>query len=69
MSIEKIIGIRREDHNKWERRVPLVPSDVKTILNENPCRISIQPSKLRIFTDHSYQQSPQMVNTQECHQV
>ncbi|HJL77778.1 MAG TPA: hypothetical protein QF355_00620, partial [Candidatus Marinimicrobia bacterium] len=57
MSIEKIIGIRREGHNTWERRTPLVPSDVKTILNENTCRISIQPSKLRIFSDHSYEQA------------
>ena len=22
------IGIRREDKNKWERRVPLIPGDV-----------------------------------------
>ena len=24
----KTIGIRREDKNEWERRVPLVPGDV-----------------------------------------
>ena len=24
----KTIGIRREDKNEWERRVPLVPDDV-----------------------------------------
>jgi len=57
MSIEKIIGIRRENNNKWERRAPLEPSDVKTILDENTCKISIQPSQLRIFTDHSYLQA------------
>ena len=62
MSIEKIIGIRREDHNKWERRAPLVPSDVKTILNENTCKISIQPSKLRIFSDHAYEQAGAVIS-------
>ena len=62
MSIAKIIGIRREDHNKWERRAPLVPSDVKTILNENTCKISIQPSKLRIFSDHAYEQAGAVIS-------
>ena len=62
MSIEKNIGIRREDHNKWERRVPLVPSDVKTILNENTCGISIQPSKLRIFSEHPYEQAGAVIS-------
>ena len=62
MSIAKIIGIRREDHNKWERRAPLVPADVKTILNENTCTISIQPSKLRIFSDHPYEQAGAVIS-------
>ena len=26
-----IIGIRREDKNKWERRVPLTPSHIKEL--------------------------------------
>ena len=28
-----IIGIRREDKNKWERRVPLTPSHVKELVS------------------------------------
>ena len=27
--MEKTIGIRREDKNEWEKRVPLVPADVR----------------------------------------
>ena len=62
MSIEKIIGIGRENSNEWERRTPLVPADLKTIIDENNCRVLIQPSKLRIFTDHSYLQAGAMIS-------
>lgn len=27
----KVIGIRREDKNKWERRVPLTPDNVREL--------------------------------------
>ncbi len=50
---QKIIGIRRENKNKWERRVPLTPSDCKKLINEG-IHIIIQPSALRCFTDKQY---------------
>jgi len=28
------IGIRREDKNQWERRVPLIPVHVGTLINK-----------------------------------
>ena len=50
----KRIGIIRESKNKWERRAPLVPADVRSLLHELPVRIRVQPSPLRIFTDRRY---------------
>jgi len=49
-----IIGIRRENKNKWERRVALTPLDCKKLL-ESGIRIILQPSALRCFTDKQYQ--------------
>jgi len=50
------IGLRREDKNKWERRVPLIPSHVKEILEGHHVSISLQPSPNRIFSDEDYVQ-------------
>jgi len=52
-SNHKIIGIRRENKNKWERRVSITPADCKKLLNEG-IRILLQPSALRCFTDKQY---------------
>jgi len=50
----RVIGIRRENKNKWERRVAIIPQDCKKLL-EKGIRIIIQPSKLRCFTDKQYE--------------
>jgi len=50
----KTIGIRREDKNKWERRVPLVPRDVAELREKYGIKTIIQPSKIRIFSDDEY---------------
>lgn len=50
----KLIGIRREDKNKWEKRVPLIPSDVKELLSKYNIKTIIQPSSIRIFPDRDY---------------
>ena len=47
------IGIRREDKNKWEARVPLIPSDVKKLVNDG-IRVILQPSPIRIFSDQEF---------------
>lgn len=49
-----IIGIRREDKNQWEGRVPLIPSDIKEIQNQSNIKFSIQPSKIRAFQDKEF---------------
>lgn len=48
------IGIRREDKNKWERRVPLVPEDIKKLIEEHKIDVMVQPSDIRIFNDKEY---------------
>ncbi len=52
----KIIGIRREDKNEWERRVPLTPKDVAELKKEG-IRTIIQPSAIRAFKDEEYLQA------------
>jgi alpha-aminoadipic semialdehyde synthase len=56
------IGIRREDINKWEKRVPLIPSHARELVDKHPIEISIQPSDIRVFTDDDYRLSGIPVN-------
>ncbi len=51
------IGIRREDKNEWERRVPLVPADLKELSKDPNLTFTIQPSGIRVFTDDEYRQA------------
>ncbi len=48
-----IIGIRRENKNKWERRVAIIPSDCKA-LAEAGLKFVIQPSEIRCYTEKQY---------------
>eukprot|EP00753_Platysulcus_tardus_P020629 PLAT8298.1.p1 GENE.PLAT8298.1~~PLAT8298.1.p1 ORF type:complete len:1034 (+),score=530.21 PLAT8298.1:39-3104(+) len=48
-----VIGIRREDKNKWERRVPLTPDAVATLVGRG-LRVLVQPSGNRAFPDSAY---------------
>ncbi len=52
-----IIGIRREDINRWEKRVPLIPSHVRELVDRYPVDIRIQPSEIRVFNDADYRLS------------
>lgn len=52
--MKALIGIRREDKNPWERRVPLIPSHVRELVQNYPLQIWVQPSKLRIFPDEDF---------------
>jgi len=58
-----ILGIRREDKNQWERRVPLIPEHVKELKQKYGIETIIQPSSLRIYSDESYKKIG--VNVQE----
>lgn len=48
------IGIRREDKNEWERRVPLIPTDVGVLQRQNDVMVSLQPFPTRAFSDAEY---------------
>jgi saccharopine dehydrogenase (NAD+, L-lysine-forming) len=52
--VGKCLGIRREDKNKWERRVPLIPEDLKALKEKYNIGAVVQPSSLRVYTDEAY---------------
>ena len=51
------IGIRLEDKSKWERRVPLTPTDAAGIQACFGHRLIVQPSPIRVFTDREYREA------------
>jgi alpha-aminoadipic semialdehyde synthase len=57
-----IIGIRREDKNQWERRVPLVPDNVKFLKERYGIKTLIQPSEIRAYTNEEYSKAGAIVN-------
>ena len=44
-----IIGIRKEDKNQWERRVPIVPDQVRQLLAAHNIRSYVQRSPIRVI--------------------
>ncbi len=48
------VGIRREDKNEWERRVPLIPDDAALLRERHGLDLLIQPSAIRIHGDDEY---------------
>ncbi|MCX6647581.1 MAG: hypothetical protein NTY09_14655 [bacterium] len=48
------IGIRIEDKNEWERRVPIVPVDAAALIRDRGVEFSIQPMANRAFSDSEY---------------
>jgi len=60
--MEKIIGIRRENKNDWERRAPLIPGDVKALKEKYGIKTIIQPSKIRAFPDEAYKKAGAEIN-------
>ena len=50
-----VIGIVREHFSEWERRAPLTPEHVKSLVRQG-IRVNIQPSTKRVFSDMQYEQ-------------
>ncbi|PIE02623.1 MAG: hypothetical protein CSA81_06460 [Acidobacteria bacterium] len=48
------IGIRREDKNKWEKRVPLTPEAMEEFQREHGLSFVVQTSPIRIFPDEDF---------------
>lgn len=49
------LGIRREDKNKWERRVPIVPKHARELKEKYNIETIIQPSQIRAYADKDYE--------------
>ena len=49
-----MLGVRREDKNKWEARVPLIPEHVRKFKEEHGIETIIQPSKIRAYADDEF---------------
>ncbi len=65
-----ILGIRREDKNRWERRSPLTPRHVGVLTGQG-VEVRIQPSQLRVFRDGEYREAGARVveDLSECNVV
>ncbi len=50
----KRILIRAEDKNQWERRAPIVPDDLKKILEAVPTQAFVEKSEKRFFKEEEY---------------
>ena len=51
--MSKRIGIRKEDKNIWERRVPLTPTQVKKLVDAG-LQVRVEPFDRRAFPDDEY---------------
>ena len=60
--MEPKIGIRREDKNKWERRVPLIPEHIKEFKEKHGVETIIQPSPIRVYTEEEYRDAGAVVD-------
>ncbi len=56
-----IIGIRREDKNRWERRVPLIPDHIKLFKEQYNITTYIQPSAIRAYSDKEFLDSEAII--------
>ncbi len=52
--MNNIIGLRREDKNQWERRVPLTPAHVARLIQQHQLEFMVEPSPIRAFADEAY---------------
>lgn len=53
-TMQRAIGIRREDKYQWERRAPLTPEQVAYLVRQCGLEFYVQPSSLRVFGDEAY---------------
>ena len=58
----KVIGIRRESKNEWEKRTPFTPEDVRELKDKYGIHTIVQPSQIRVFSDDEYCQAGAEIN-------
>jgi saccharopine dehydrogenase (NAD+, L-lysine forming) len=52
--MKAIIGVRREDKSKWERRVPIIPQDAAALQHDHDLSFVVQTSSIRAFADEEF---------------
>ena len=52
--MKKLIGVRREDKDIWERRVPLIPEHLEKLKSEHGIDTIIQPFERRAFLENEF---------------
>ncbi|HDR04937.1 MAG TPA: hypothetical protein ENN84_06795, partial [Candidatus Marinimicrobia bacterium] len=55
--MNEIVGIRREDKNEWERRVPIIPEHIRTIKEKYAIDFYVQPFERRAFLDDEFREA------------
>lgn len=60
--MNKSIGLRREDKNRWEIRVPVIPDAVKEINQKYGIKTIVQPFPLRAYSHEEYLESGAEIN-------
>lgn len=55
--MKKIVGIRREDKNIWERRAAIIPEQITKFKEELPLEFYCQPYPTRAFSDQEYERA------------
>ena len=53
---ERVMAIRREDINVWERRAPIAPSHVTELIHKG-VKVLVQPSTRRAYTMDEYERA------------
>lgn len=53
--MKKIIGIRKEDKNRWEKRTPIIPEHIGILIRDNDLEFVLQPSNIRAFSEKEYE--------------
>jgi alpha-aminoadipic semialdehyde synthase len=51
-----LVAIRREDKNIWERRAPVIPEQVGTLIGEHGLEFAVQHSDIRTFRDEEFEE-------------
>lgn len=62
----KSFVIRAEDKNKWEARTPIVPDDLKEILELTGTKAYVQTSAKRKFSEQLYEQAGARITHNSC---
>ncbi len=50
----RTLGIRREDKNAWERRVPVTPETVRRLVSDHGIAVEVEHFPRRVFSDAAF---------------